>query len=65
VISTNGDGIHTTNLIDCFYWVRTVTNDVAAAEYRIVIGLFRPLDASFKRLQVGMDVTEDEITHGV
>src|SRR5215831_7319888 len=65
VISTNGDGFHATNLIDCFYWVWTVTNDVAAAEYRVVIGLFRTLDASFKCLQVGMDVTQDEITHGV
>ena len=65
VISTNSDRIHATNLIDCFYWVWTITNDVAAAEYRIVMRLFRTLDASFKRFQVGMDVTQDEITHGV
>src|SRR5262249_47184200 len=35
VIPANGDGIHATDVIDCFYWVWTITNDVPAAEYRI------------------------------
>jgi len=52
-------------VIDCFYWVWAVTNDVPATEYGIVTSLLCTVDARFKRFQVGMDVTEDQITHGV
>ena len=65
VISPNGDGFQLLNSVDCFYRTWAISNDVSTAEHRVVTGLFSTLDAGFKRFQVGVDVTEDEIAHGV
>ena len=65
MIPTNTGCLEITYEIDGLDRIRAVSDDVAAAEHCIVDGLFRMLNAGFKRFQVGMDVTEDEIAHGV
>ena len=51
--------------IDGFYWVRSVSDDVSAAEDRVVSGFVRTVHAGLKGFQIGVDVTEDEVAHGV
>jgi hypothetical protein len=51
--------------VDGLYGIRTITNKIATAQHYIVTGLFCSPNAGFKGFYVGMDVTEDEIAHGV
>jgi hypothetical protein len=65
VISTDANGTKTSNQVDGFDRIRSVSDEVSAAKRRIVGGLFRPLDAGFEGFDVGVYVTEDEVAHGV
>ena len=65
VISPNCDGFQFLDSVDSFDWTWAISDDVSAAKYGVVTGLFSALDAGFERFQVGVDVTEDEIAHGV
>src|SRR5947208_2976087 len=65
VISPNRDGVQASNPVDGFERTRSISDDIAATKHRVVTGVFCPLDACLKRFDVGVDVTEDEIAHGV
>ena len=65
VVPANGDGIQVPNAVNGFYRARPIANDVAAAKHEVISRFFCALDAGFERFYVGMDVTEDEIPHGV
>src|SRR5258707_412399 len=65
VISPNREASECPNSVDSLNWVRTIAHDVPAAQNGVITGDLRPLKASFQRFDVGMDVTQDEVTHSV
>jgi hypothetical protein len=65
MISPNRSGVQRPDTIDGLYGTGTISDDISATKDRVVARLPCALDASFKRLDVGVDVTEDEIAHGV
>jgi hypothetical protein len=65
MISTNRNRVQCPDSVDCSDGIRTVSNEIAAAQDGVVTGVFCTLGAGFKRFDVGMDVAEDEIAHGV
>src|SRR5262249_38734644 len=65
VISPNCHGVEALDSFNCFNGIRTISDKVSTAKNGIVTSLFCTLETSFKGLYVGMDVTEDEIAHGV
>src|SRR5205814_7238623 len=65
VISPNCQSVQLPNSVNRLVRIRTVAHDIAATKYRIVTSLLCPLGAGFKRFDIGMDVTQDEVAHGV
>ena len=65
MVPANTWPVQVPNDIDGLYGIRSVSDDVSAAEDRVVSGLFRTSYAGLKRFQVGVDVTQYEIAHGM
>ena len=65
VIAANRGGVQAANDVDRFDRIRAVSDQVSAAQNSVVTCLFCTLDAGLEGFQVGVDVTEDEIAHGV
>ncbi len=65
VIAANRHSVQSAQNIDSFDRIRSITDKIPAAEHALVAGLFCTLDTGFESFYIGMDVAEDEITHGV
>jgi hypothetical protein len=65
MIPADRKGIQAGQSVHNFGRVRTVSNDIAAAQNAVVSCAHSPAHTGFQRLHVGVDVTEDEIAHGV
>ena len=65
MISSNGQRFQTAKDIDRFDRIWTVSDDVAAAKHRFETCMFCAVDTGVERFDVRMDVTQDEIAHGV
>ena len=65
MVSAYAYGLQSGEPVHHFRGIRPIADDVSTAQDQIVTGPLGPVDAGFQRFHAGMDVTEDEIAHGV
>ena len=65
VIAPNRSCVQAAYSVDHLHRIRPVTHDIATTKDFVVTGRLGTFDGGVECFQVGVDVTEDEIAHGV